>query len=72
MIWYSVILQLWGEGTGKLMRDGQVYDIRWVRENPQQPDDRLIFLDGAGKKIALRPGPTWIQLVRPDAAMVIE
>jgi hypothetical protein len=71
-IWYSVIIQLWGEGTGKLMRDGQVYDIRWVRENPQQPNDRLVFLDGAGNKIALRPGPTWIQLVRPDADMVIE
>jgi hypothetical protein len=71
-IWYSVIIQLWGEGTGKLMRDGKVYDIRWVRENPQQPDDRLILLDGAGNKISLRPGATWIQLVRPDADILIE
>jgi hypothetical protein len=71
-IWYSVIIQLWGEGTGKLLRDGRVYDIRWVRENPQQPNDRLVFLDGTGSKIALRPGATWIQLVRPDADMVID
>jgi hypothetical protein len=66
-IWYSVIHQVWGEGTGKLMRDGKVYDIRWVRENAQGPNDRLVFLDHTGNKISLRPGATWIQLVRPDA-----
>ena len=71
-IWYSVIHQIWGEGTGKLMRDGKVYDIRWVRENAQQPNDRLIFLDQGGNKISLRPGATWIQLVRPDADHVID
>jgi hypothetical protein len=71
-IWYSLIHQIWGEGTGKLMRDGKVYNIRWVRENAQQPNDRLIFLDGAGQKISLRPGPTWIQLVRPGADHVID
>lgn len=71
-IWYSVVIQLWGEGTGKLMRDGKVYDVRWVRENPQQADDRLILLDGTGNKIPLRPGPTWIQLVRPNADILIE
>jgi hypothetical protein len=63
-IYYSVIIQVWGEGTGKLMRDGQVYDIRWVREDAQGAGDRLILLDGSGSKIPLRPGATWIQLVR--------
>ena len=53
------------------MRDGKVYDIRWIRENPQQANDRLVFLDGAGNKIPLRPGQTWIQLVRPDGEMQI-
>jgi hypothetical protein len=71
-IWYSIIIQLWGEGTGKLMRDGQVYDIRWVRQDPQQAGDRLLFLDGSGNKIPLRPGPTWIQLVRPDGNIQID
>jgi hypothetical protein len=70
--WYAVLVQLWGEGTGKLLRDGQVYDIKWVRENPQQPNDRLVFLDGQGQQIALRPGPSWIQLVRPDANVQID
>ena len=54
------------------MRDGQIYDIKWVRENPQQPNDRLIFLDGQGQQIPLRPGPSWIQLVRPDANIQID
>jgi hypothetical protein len=71
-IWYSVIIQLWGSGPGKLLRDGQLYDIQWVRENPQQANDRLIILDSEGKQIPLRPGPTWIQLVRLDASVQID
>lgn len=70
-IYYSVIIQLWGEGTGKLLRDGMVYDIRWRRENSQQSNDRLVFSDGAGQPIPLRPGAVWIQLVRPDADIQI-
>jgi len=70
--WYSVSIQLWGEGSGKLLRDGQVYDIKWVRENPQQPDDRLVFRDANGQQIPLRPGSTWIQLVRLDGNVTIE
>ncbi len=71
-IFYSVIIQLWGEGSGKLLRDGKVYDIRWVRENPQQSNDRLILLDGAGNRVPLRPGPTWIQLVRFNGNVQID
>lgn len=71
-IWYSIIIQLWGSGSGKLMRDGRVYDIRWVRENAQQSNDALIFLDSSGSKIPLRPGTTWIQLVRSDGAFQID
>ena len=70
--YYAVLVQLWGEGTGRLLRDGQVYDIRWVRENPQQPNDRLLILDGQGQQIPFRPGPTWIQLVRPDGNVQID
>jgi hypothetical protein len=62
--WYSVSIQLWGTGPAKLMRDGQVYDGQWVRENPQQPDDRLLLRDGEGRQIPFHPGSTWIQLVR--------
>jgi hypothetical protein len=71
-LYYSVIVELWGQGTAKLMRDGKVYDVRWIRENAQQPNDRLIFVDGQGNQVPFRPGPTWIQLVRPDADIVID
>jgi hypothetical protein len=70
--WYSVSIQLWGEGPAKLLRDGQVYDAKWVRENPQQANDRLIIVDSEGKQIPFRPGTTWIQLVRLDGNVQID
>jgi hypothetical protein len=69
--WYALSIQLWGQGKAKMLRDGQVYDATWVRENPQQETDRLIVVDGAGKQIPFRPGPTWIQLVRLDGKVEI-
>lgn len=69
--WYSVSIQLWGTGAAKLLRDGLLYEGQWVRENPQQTNDRLVIVDGAGKQIPFLPGPTWIQLVRPDADVQI-
>jgi len=70
--WYAVSIQLWGEGPGKLLRDGQEYSGKWVRINPQQADDRLVFLDSEGKQIPLKPGSTWIQLVRTDGSVTID
>lgn len=70
--YYAVIVELWGQGTAKLMRDGKVYDIRWVRENAQQDSDRLIFVDDQGNQVPFRPGQTWIQVVRPNGDMTID
>lgn len=70
--WYSVSIQLWGVGPAKLMRDGQVYEGQWVRENPQQSNDRLIIVGGDGRQIPFRPGATWIQLVRLDGDVQID
>jgi hypothetical protein len=69
--WYSVSIQLWGSGPAKLFRDGRVYEGQWVRENPQGPDDRLMFVDSTGQ-VPFRPGPTWIQLVRLGTNVEIE
>ena len=69
--WYALSTQLWGQGPAKLLRDGKVYEGRWIRENPQQENDRLLFVDGEGKQIALRPGKTWIQLVRLDGTVEV-
>jgi hypothetical protein len=70
--WYSVSIQLWGSGDARLLRDGQVYDVQWVRENPQQATDRLLIVDGDGQQVPFHPGPTWIQLVRLDGNVEIE
>jgi hypothetical protein len=70
--WYSVSIQLWGAGPAKLMRDRQVYEGQWVRENPQQPNDRLVIVDGNGRQIPFRPGATWIQLVRLDGDVQLD
>jgi hypothetical protein len=69
--WYAVLVQLWGQGSGKLFRDGRAYDIQWVRADAQAPNDRLLILDSQGNQIPFRPGQTFIQLVRPDANVQI-
>ena len=70
--WYSVSIQLWGSGPAKLFRDGKVYEAKWARENPQEPDDRLIIVDEEGNQIPFRPGKTWIQLVRLDGKVTVQ
>lgn len=70
--WYSVSIQLWGSGPAKLLRDGQVYEAQWIRENPQEPDDRLIVVDAEGNQIPFRPGKTWIQLVRLGGKVTVQ
>jgi hypothetical protein len=69
--WYAISIQLWGQGPAKLLRDGQVYDATWIRENPQQENDRLILVDNKAEQIPLRPGTTWIQLVRLNGVVEI-
>jgi hypothetical protein len=70
--WYAVSIQLWGTGPAQVIRDGQVFDATWVRENPQQETDRLLFRDSEGNQIPFRPGPTWIQLIRLGSEATIE
>ena len=57
---YSVEIQLWGDGPMQLFRDGRMYEGRWVRPHRE---DLVLFVDGTGKPIPLKPGHTWIQLV---------
>ncbi len=53
-------INLQGSGNGWLYRNGQVFDITWRREFPQD----LVTLYGAdGLPIALKPGTTWYELL---------
>lgn len=56
----SVEIQLWGTGTGYLLRDGQKYDVTWRRENR---NDVLTFTDANGEPFPLQIGNIWVQLV---------
>jgi hypothetical protein len=58
-----------GSGRVQVCRDGVVVNGRW-----SQPSVGALveYYDEAGKVIPLKPGKTWIQLVPPDADVVIK
>lgn len=56
----SVEIQLWGTGTGVVLRDGRAYDVVWHREGR---GDTLTFTDMDGNPFPLKIGNTWVQLV---------
>jgi hypothetical protein len=57
---FSIQIQIWGEGPVSIFRDGQRYDGRWQRHNP---DEMLTFTDLDGNPLPLAPGNSAIQLV---------
>jgi hypothetical protein len=59
----SIEIQLWGEGPVKILRDGKVYEGKWVRPDRHAP---FRFLDANGKDIPLKPGNSWWQIVPTD------
>lgn len=58
---YSLQMTLQGAGDAILFRDGQRYDGQWTRTGLF---DRFTFLTTTGELLYLRPGNTWIQVVR--------
>ena len=56
----SVQVQIWGSGAGKILRDGQVFDVTWHRVNRH---DMLSFTDSAGNPFPLQIGNSWVQVV---------
>ena len=59
----SIEVQLWGEGPAKILRDGQVYEGKWVRADRHAP---FRFVDAKGQDIPLKPGNSWWQIVPTD------
>jgi hypothetical protein len=64
----SVEIQLWGEGPLKILRDGKVYEGKWVRPDRHSP---FRFLDANGKDMPLKPGNSWWQVVPPDLKVTV-
>lgn len=56
----SVQIQLWGSGTGIILRDGQQYPVTWHREGR---NDLLTFTTADGTSFPLQIGNTWVQLI---------
>ena len=59
----SIEVQLWGEGPAKILRDGQVYEGKWVRADRHAP---FRFVDAKGQDLPLKPGNSWWQIVPMD------
>jgi hypothetical protein len=64
----SIEIQLWGEGPVKILRDGKVYEGKWVRPDRHAP---FRFLDASGKDIPLKPGNSWWQVVPTDQKVTV-
>jgi hypothetical protein len=64
----SVEIQLWGGGPVKILRDGKVYEGKWVRPDRHSP---FRFLDASGRDIPLKPGNSWWQVVPTDLKVTV-
>ncbi|MCJ7548709.1 MAG: DUF3048 C-terminal domain-containing protein, partial [Anaerolineae bacterium] len=59
----SIEIQIWGQGTALIFRDGQMYGGLWRRE---ARNDMLTFYYGDGSPLPLKPGNSWIQIAPLD------
>lgn len=64
----SIEIQLWGEGPLKILRDGKVYEGKWLRPERHAP---FRFVDAAGVDIPLKPGNSWWQVVPLDMQVTV-
>ena len=56
----SIQIQVWGEGPVRVFRDGREIGGTWKRNSDV---GNFEFFDVSGKKIPLKPGNTWIEMV---------
>ena len=65
----SVEIQLWGTGPLKILRDGKVYEGKWVRTERRAP---FRFVDAAGRDIPLKPGNSWWQVTPTEMKVTVQ
>ncbi len=65
----SIKITTMGSGSATILRDGQAYDVTWLRSDPHA---FWSFTDAQGKPIALEPGNTWIEIVAPDMQVQLQ
>jgi hypothetical protein len=60
-----VDMEFEGHGLAYLFRDGQAYELEWVRE-----DGQVVYLvDANGERFPFKPGTTWFQVVHDDSEL---
>jgi hypothetical protein len=59
----SIGIELWDQGRAYLMRDGVYYQGFW-RRHDENPGSALQIMYGSGAPIMMKPGRTWVSIVR--------
>jgi len=62
-------IQLWGTGPAKLFRDGQAYDLTWVRFASA---DLIGFVGPDNQIFPFQPGNTWIEVINLNSPTTFE
>ncbi len=57
--WYSLEIQFWDSGPGLMFRDGQAFELTWVR---QERPGLFALVDANNNPAPLKPGQTWFQM----------
>ncbi|MGC8782243.1 MAG: DUF3048 domain-containing protein, partial [Anaerolineae bacterium] len=64
----SIEIQFWGEGPVRVLRDGKIYEGKWLRPERHAA---LRLVDAAGKDIPLKPGNSWWQFIPTDMKLTV-
>lgn len=59
----SLEIALWEQGRAYLVRDGQIYEGYWRRQNREE-GSALQIIYGDNTPIMMKPGRTWVSIVR--------
>ncbi|MTA39823.1 MAG: DUF3048 domain-containing protein, partial [Actinobacteria bacterium] len=57
-----------GKGTGFVLTDGGLVEMKWERANAETP---FTFTDNAGAVIRMTPGRTWIEVSRRNSLAAV-
>lgn len=63
---WSAQITLWPRGQGVLLRDGRAYAVEWRRDS--RPELLTLWTQD-GQPVPLKPGQTWVQVVRTPEQM---
>lgn len=56
-----------GSGKAIVLQDGRKIEGKWQKA---KSNDRTVILDSTGKEVSFNPGPTWVEIINPDAVTV--